>query len=122
MDNQLNNTPSQRGGGVPDHIIIADDTMEQGMDIPTNCGDIYHATIAACALQRSSIYIWPHPQAVVAPMALPRDTQLPETLIAQCLGGLYPRIGAGQIAPIAADLALAAVEQMTQDYVRACST
>jgi D-tagatose-1,6-bisphosphate aldolase subunit GatZ/KbaZ len=101
------------------------------MDAPKNWDRYYHGTDAERALQRHFSYsdriryYWPHPaaeQAVAELMTLLGDTKLPETLIAQYLGGLYPQVRNGHLAPVARDLALAAVEQMTEDYIRACST
>ena len=48
------------------------------------------------------------------------DRDLPETLIGQYLGGLYPDVRAGRLPPRARDLALAAVDRVTQDYIAAC--
>lgn len=106
-------------------------TMEQVMmDAPKNWDRYYHGSDEERALQRHFSYsdriryYWPDPaadKAVAELMALLGDTKLPETLIAQYLGGLYSQVRAGQLAPVARDLALAAVEQMAEDYVRACS-
>lgn len=107
-------------------------TMEQVMmGAPSNWDRYYHGSDGERALQRHFSYsdriryYWPDPaadRAVTQLMDLLADTALPETLIAQYLGGLYPQVREGRLAPVARELALAAVEQMTEDYVRACCT
>ncbi|RCW86767.1 D-tagatose-bisphosphate aldolase, class II, non-catalytic subunit [Paracoccus lutimaris] len=105
-------------------------TMESVMlDAPKNWDRYYHGSDAERALQRHFSYsdriryYWPNPaadKAVAELLALLGDIDLPETLIAQYLGGLYPDVRAGRLAPRARDLALAAVERLAQDYVVAC--
>lgn len=96
---------------------------------PGNWDKYYHGTDAERALQRHFSYsdriryYWPDPaavQAVAALFDLLGDRDLPETLIGQYLGGLYPDVRAGRLRPRARDLALAAVDRLTQDYVAAC--
>ncbi|MDO5613892.1 MAG: D-tagatose-bisphosphate aldolase, class II, non-catalytic subunit [Paracoccus sp. (in: a-proteobacteria)] len=100
------------------------------MAAPMNWDRYYHGSDAERALQRHFSYsdriryYWPNPvadQAVAELFALLGDADLPETLIAQYLGGLYPQVRAGRLAPRARELSLAAVERLTQDYVSACS-
>ena len=99
------------------------------LDAPKNWDRYYHGSDAERALQRHFSYsdriryYWPNPaaeKAVTELLALLGDTDLPETLIAQYLGGLYAEVRAGRLAPRARDLALAAVGRLTQDYVSAC--
>lgn len=99
------------------------------LNAPKNWDRYYHGSDAERALQRHFSYsdriryYWPNPaadKAVADLFALLGDTDLPETLIAQYLGGLYPEVRAGRLAPRARDLALAAVERLTLDYVSAC--
>lgn len=96
---------------------------------PKNWDKYYHGTDAERALQRHFSYsdriryYWPEPaavQAVTALFDLLGDRDLPETLIGQYLGGLYPDVRAGRLPPRARDLALAAVDRVTQDYIAAC--
>ena len=96
---------------------------------PKNWDKYYHGTDAERALQRHFSYsdriryYWPEPtavQAVTALFDLLGDRDLPETLIGQYLGGLYPDLRAGRLPPRARDLALAAVDRVTQDYIAAC--
>lgn len=96
---------------------------------PANWDRYYHGTDAERGLQRHFSYsdriryYWPQPeaeQAVAELLALLDGVDLPETLIAQYLGGLYPDVRAGRLPPRARDLTLAAVERLAQDYVAAC--
>lgn len=109
-------------------------TLRQAMEAvmleaPGNWDRYYHGTDAERALQRHFSYsdriryYWPQPaaeQAVDELFALLDGVDLPETLVAQYLGGLYPAVRAGRLRPRARDLALAAVERLAQDYVAAC--
>lgn len=109
-------------------------TLRQAMeavmlDAPGNWDRYYHGSDAERALQRHFSYsdriryYWPQPaaeQAVGELFALLDGVDLPETLVAQYLGGLYPEVRAGRLPPRARDLALAAVERLAQDYVAAC--
>ncbi len=99
------------------------------LSTPRNWDRYYHGSDAERALQRHFSYsdriryYWPDPaaeEAVAELFALLGQQDLPETLIAQYLGGLYPDVRAGKLAPRARDLALAAVEGLTQDYIAAC--
>lgn len=106
------------------------DTMEAVMlDAPRNWDRYYHGSEAEQALQRHFSYsdriryYWPQPeaeQAVTELFALLDGIDLPETLVAQYLGGLYPEVRAGRLPSRARDLALAAVQGLVQDYVAAC--
>ena len=64
-------------------------------------------------------YYWTHPDAVSAVNrlfdALSAIT-IPETLISQYLGRLYPAVAAGRIAPRPKDLCLAAVHEALAPY------
>lgn len=99
------------------------------LEAPANWDRYYHGTSAQQALQRHFSYsdriryYWPDVQAVLAVEALfdlLGDMELPETLVAQYLGKLYPEVRAGTLAPKARVLALAAVERLVEDYVEAC--
>ena len=93
------------------------DTMEAVMlDAPRNWDRYYHGSEAEQALQRHFSYsdriryYWPQPeaeQAVTELFALLDGIDLPETLVAQYLGGLYPEVRAGRLPSRARDLALA---------------
>lgn len=105
-------------------------TMEDVMlAAPKNWDRYYHRTDSECALQRHFSYsdriryYWPDPladAAVAELFGLLGDMDLPETLIAQYLGGLYPDVRAGRLVPQARILTLAAVERLAQDYLSAC--
>ncbi|MFD1796492.1 D-tagatose-bisphosphate aldolase, class II, non-catalytic subunit [Paracoccus aurantiacus] len=106
------------------------DVMEASMQAaPKNWDRYYHGSDAERALQRHFSYsdriryYWPDPaarDAVAELFDLLGDRDLPETLIGQYLGALYADVRAGRLAPRANDLALAAVERLTQDYIFAC--
>lgn len=98
---------------------------------PANWDRYYHGSDAERALQRHFSYsdriryYWPQPeagQAVADLLALLGDTDLPETLVSQYLGGLYQEVRAGRLKPRARDLLLAAVGRLLDDYVVACCT
>ena len=105
-------------------------TMEGLMlDAPTNWDRYYHGPEAERALQRHFSYsdriryYWPQPaaeQAVAELFALLGEAELPQTLIGQYLGGLYPDVRSGRLRPHARTLALAAVDRLAQDYIAAC--
>ncbi|MFV0334497.1 MAG: D-tagatose-bisphosphate aldolase, class II, non-catalytic subunit [Tropicimonas sp.] len=104
--------------------------MEGAMlEAPKNWDRYYDGTDAERALQRHFSYsdriryYWPVPvadQAVAELFALLGERDLPETLIAQYLGAVYPQVRAGRLRPRARDLVLAAVEKLAQDYIGAC--
>ena len=109
-------------------------TLRQAMEAamqqaPTNWDRYYHGSDAERALQRHFSYsdriryYWPQPEAeraVAELLALLDGVDLPETLVSQYLGGLYPDVRAGRLRPRARDLVLAAVERLARDYVAAC--
>ncbi|WP_449045151.1 D-tagatose-bisphosphate aldolase, class II, non-catalytic subunit [Paracoccus versutus] len=109
-------------------------TLRQAMEsvmqaAPANWDRYYHGSDSERALQRHFSYsdriryYWPQPEAERAVdelFAMLDGVGLPETLIAQYLGGLYPEVRAGRLPPRARGLALASVERLAQDYVAAC--
>lgn len=99
------------------------------LDAPGNWDRYYHGSDAERALQRHFSYsdriryYWPDPgaeRAVKELFALLGERALPETLVGQYLGASYADVRAGRLAPQARELALAAVERLTRDYVSAC--
>jgi D-tagatose-bisphosphate aldolase class II non-catalytic subunit len=111
-----------------------DRTLREAMEAvmlgdPSNWDRYYHGSDAERAVQRHFSYsdriryYWPDKQAEAAVarlFALLGDAPLPETLIAQYLGRLYPDVRAGRLGPDARSLAIAAVERLVDDYVQAC--
>ncbi len=105
-------------------------TMERIMlASPSNWAKYYQGSDAELALQRHFSYsdrmryYWPQPEADAAVGLLFEvlgDTELPETLIGQYLGARYEAVRTGSVAPTARSLALAAVEDLMQDYISAC--
>jgi D-tagatose 6-phosphate 4-epimerase len=105
-------------------------TMERVMlAAPENWAKYYHGNDAELGLQRHFSYsdriryYWPQREADAAVERLLEvlgDTELPETLIGQYLGARYEAVRNGRLAPTARNLALAAVESLMQDYIRAC--
>jgi len=99
------------------------------LDAPANWDRYYHGPEAERALQRHFSYsdriryYWPQPaaeEAVAELFAFLGEAELPETLIGQYLGGLYPDVRSGRLLPHARTLALAAVDRLAQDYIAAC--
>lgn len=68
-------------------------------------------------------YYWPHPEArraVDQLFARLGDRVIPNPLVSQYLGGLYPGVEDGSLVARPRRLALAAVEQVLERYDRAC--
>ena len=112
-----------------------DRTLRQTMEAvmigdPRNWDRYYHGTGAERALQRHFSYsdriryYWPAKEAEAAVsrlFTLLGATPLPETLVSQYLGRLYPDVRAGLLSSDARSLAIAAVELLVDDYVAACA-
>jgi D-tagatose-bisphosphate aldolase class II non-catalytic subunit len=67
-------------------------------------------------------YYWPHPEAKAAVdrlFARLGDRLIPEPLISQYLGALYPAVANGSLAARSRDLAIAAVQQVLTQYDQA---
>jgi D-tagatose 6-phosphate 4-epimerase len=68
-------------------------------------------------------YYWPHPEAQTAVdrlFARLGDRLIPEPLISQYLGALYPAVADGSLAARARELVVAAVQQVLVQYDQAC--
>jgi D-tagatose 6-phosphate 4-epimerase len=68
-------------------------------------------------------YYWPHPEAQTAVdrlFAQLGDRLIPEPLISQYLGALYPAVADGSLAARARELVVAAVQQVLVQYDQAC--
>jgi D-tagatose-bisphosphate aldolase class II non-catalytic subunit len=68
-------------------------------------------------------YYWPHPEAQTAVdrlFARLGDRLIPEPLISQYLGALYPAVADGSLAARSRDLVVAAVQRVLIQYDRAC--
>lgn len=101
-------------------------TMEQLMlDEPGNWNRHYGGTEVEQRLQRHFSYsdriryYWPHPRAAAAVERLFErlaGKAIPETLISQHLGRLYPTVAEGRLAPEARALCLAAVNLALDPY------
>jgi D-tagatose 6-phosphate 4-epimerase len=68
-------------------------------------------------------YYWPHPEAQTAVDRLfgrLGDRLIPEPLISQYLGALYPAVADGSLAARSRDLVVAAVQRVLIQYDRAC--
>ena len=68
-------------------------------------------------------YYWPHPEAQAAVERLfvkLGGDQIPEPLISQYLGGLYPAVAEKSLAPKPRDLTMGAIEQVLRRYENAC--
>lgn len=69
-------------------------------------------------------YYWPEPPAQAAVdrlLARLGRRRIPETLVSQYLGSLYPAVAAGDLRPEAGDLAIAAVQRVLKQYRRAAA-
>ncbi|PZO67353.1 MAG: D-tagatose-bisphosphate aldolase, class II, non-catalytic subunit [Paracoccus denitrificans] len=107
-------------------------TMEAVMQAaPANWDRYYHGSDDERAVQRHFSYsdriryYWPQPDAARAAdelMTMLGNAALPETLIAQYLGGTYADVRAGRVAPRAHDLTIAAVVRLIEDYTAACTS
>jgi D-tagatose-1,6-bisphosphate aldolase subunit GatZ/KbaZ len=101
-------------------------TMEQLMiDEPGNWNRHYGGSPDEQRLQRHFSYsdriryYWPHPRAAAAVDALfdrLADCTIPETLISQHLGRLYPAVAEGRLEPTARALCLAAIDAALDPY------
>lgn len=106
-------------------------TMERLMlEAPENWEHYYHGDDREKELQRHFSYsdriryYWTDPaaeHAVEDLFKLLGDRELPETLIGQYLGSLYSAVRRGRLKPTALELVLAAIADLTQDYISACS-
>jgi D-tagatose-bisphosphate aldolase class II non-catalytic subunit len=64
-------------------------------------------------------YYWPEPRAQIAVdrlLARLHGRRIPEVLVSQYLGALYPDVASGQISPEAGNLAIAAVQRILKQY------
>ena len=64
-------------------------------------------------------YYWPEPRARIAVdslLARLHGRRIPEMLVSQYLGALYPDVASGQISPEAGNLAIAAVQRILKQY------
>jgi tagatose-1,6-bisphosphate aldolase non-catalytic subunit AgaZ/GatZ len=69
-------------------------------------------------------YYWPHPEAQSAVeklFARLGDAPIPEPLISQYLGGLYPEVVDGSLPPRPNALVVGAIRQVLMRYENACS-
>ena len=111
-----------------EHGLIA--AMERLMlNEPGNWQKYYHGNASEMRQQRHFSYsdriryYWPHAEAQAAVnrlLAMLDGRAIPETLISQYLGALYPAVLQGQTAPDARNLQIAAVRRVLDLYARAC--
>jgi D-tagatose 6-phosphate 4-epimerase len=115
--------PVSTGDSLPD-------AMEALMlNEPDNWRKYYHGDADELRLQRHFSfsdrirYYWPHPEAKAAVdrlFAKLGDKPIPEPLISQYLGGIYPQVVDGSLAARPRELALGAVLQVLRRYDHAC--
>lgn len=107
---------------------VMDDLMVQK---PENWRKYYHGDDDALRVQRHFSYsdriryYWPHAKAQAAVAQLMerlKDRVIPETLISQFLGGLYPAVAGGSVKPRARDLLIASVTAVLDRYASACAS
>ncbi len=109
------------------------ETLRQGMEAlllaePKNWQKYYHGNEAELRIQRHFSYsdriryYWPHPAAAALVEGLFQrlgERELPETLVSQYLGALYPAVAAGTVEAKARPLALEAIRNVIRTYNRA---
>ena len=97
---------------------------------PKNWQKYYHGNEAELRIQRHFSYsdriryYWPHPAAAALVEGLFQrlgDRELPETLVSQYLGALYPAVAAGMVEAKARPLALEAIRSVIRTYNRAAA-
>jgi len=111
-----------------EHGLIA--AMEKLMlHEPQHWQKYYHGSASDLRLQRHFSYsdriryCWPHAEAQAAVnrlLSMLDGRSIPETLVSQYLGALYPLVSEGQAAPDARSLQIAAVRRVLDLYARAC--
>lgn len=98
---------------------------------PKNWEKYYHGDAEELRLQRHFSYsdriryYWPHPEATAAVNALLKRLEgrkIPETLISQYLGTLYPAVAAGKVEATPHALLVEAVRNVIRVYGRAVGT
>ena len=110
------------------HGLIA--AMERLMlNEPDNWQKYYRGDATELRLQRHFSYsdriryYWPHAEAQAAVnrlLSILNGRSIPEALVGQYLGALYPMVSQGQAAPDARSLQIAAVRRVLNLYARAC--
>ncbi len=110
------------GEALPNSLYA---TMEAVMmQNPANWDSHYHGSAEEQRLQRHFSYsdriryYWPHERAIAAVDSLLNrfDDDIPETLVSQYLGRLYPAVVAGKVSPRARDLCIAAIDSALAPY------
>ncbi|MGH7004787.1 MAG: class II D-tagatose-bisphosphate aldolase non-catalytic subunit, partial [Alphaproteobacteria bacterium] len=119
-----------------DHIadimqpVNADQTLRGTMErimlkAPTNWSKYYHGSESELRLQRHFSYsdriryYWPHPEAAKAVSVLFArlgERAIPETLVSQYLGPLYPEVATGALEATAQNILMAAVKRVLSIY------
>ncbi len=98
---------------------------------PKNWEKYYHGDVEELRLQRHFSYsdriryYWPHPVATAAVDALLKRLEgrkIPETLISQYLGTLYPAVASGQVEATPHALMVEAVRNVVRTYGKAVGT
>ena len=97
---------------------------------PNHWQKYYHGDLQEQRLQRHFSYsdriryYWPHPDAQAAVKRLEarlENVRIPETLVSQYLGALYPAVATGIVEAKPKALTIAAVRAVLATYGRACS-
>jgi D-tagatose 6-phosphate 4-epimerase len=115
--------------GKPGDIMLQPAMEQLMLREPANWRKYYHGSGEELRLQRHFSYsdriryYWPHPEADAAVNRLLRRLEgrsIPETLVSQYLGPLYPDVAAGDVAPKPSSLLIAAVRKVLSVYSEAC--
>jgi len=96
---------------------------------PQDWAKYYHGNADELRLQRHFSYsdriryYWPHPAASTAVNALMQRLQnrpIPETLVSQHFGTLYPAVAGGQLVATPRNILIAHIQSVTETYADAC--
>ena len=113
---------------LPEEETLRYKMEELLLEEPKNWEKYYHGDTEELRLQRHFSYsdriryYWPHPQASAAVDALLKRLEgrpIPETLISQYLGTLYPAVAAGRVQATPHALLVEAVRNVVRAYAQA---
>ncbi len=111
--------------GVPEAETLRATMERLLLREPRHWANYYHGDDAELRLQRHFSYsdriryYWPHPEAAAAVERLLARLQgqaIPETLVSQYLGAVYPEVAAGLVEPRPHDLLIASVRRVLRIY------
>lgn len=116
---------------LPEEETVRSKLEKLLLNEPKNWEKYYHGDAEELRLQRHFSYsdriryYWPHPEAVAAVNSLLKRLEgrkIPETLISQYLGTLYPAVAAGKVQATPHALMVEAVRNVIRVYGKAVGT